>query len=95
MILSFDASWNDDVFKLRYFLADDTIAVCEVRRPNDGKDSERGCLLLKRTKVPKNWKELPANYPSVYLEKSDEEVREFYSPSDLKVCIIRFVAEFA
>ncbi|OXU28876.1 hypothetical protein TSAR_000406 [Trichomalopsis sarcophagae] len=85
MILSFDASWNDDIFKLRYFLADDTIAVCEVRRPNDGKDNERGCLLLKRMKVPKNWKDLPANYPSAYLEKSDKEIREFYSPSDLKV----------
>ncbi|XP_058793683.1 EF-hand domain-containing protein 1-like [Phymastichus coffea] len=84
MVLSFEASWNDEQYRIMYFLVDDTIAVCEVRRPNDGKDM-RGCLMLKRTKVPKSWTDVPSSYAGAYLEKTDQEVKEYYSPKDLKI----------
>lgn len=83
MILAFDATWNEDFYKVMYFLTDDTVAVSEVRRPNDGKDP--GSLLLKRTKLPKNWKDIPSSYPAVYMEKGDPEVQEYYTPQDFRV----------
>ena len=83
MVLCFDATWNDEFYQIMYFLTDDTIAIREIHKPNDGKD--RSSMLLKRTKVPKNWKDLPSTYPSIYLESSDSEILEYYTPQDLKV----------
>lgn len=83
MILKFDATWNEDFYQIIYFLTDDTMAVKEIHKPNDGKDPTS--MLLKRRKIEKNWKELPSNYPSISIEKGDEEVTEYYSPSDLKI----------
>ncbi|XP_028982561.1 EF-hand domain-containing protein 1-like [Diachasma alloeum] len=83
MVLTFDATWNEDFYQIMYFLTDDTIAVKEMLRPNSGKDPNR--MLLKKTKIPKNWTDLPVWYPSIYLERSDEEVVEYYCPMDLKV----------
>lgn len=87
MVLSFDATWNEDFYQIMYFLTDDTIAIREIHRPNDGK--EPSAMLLKRTRVPKNWKNLPSSYPAIYLECSDPEVLEYYSPKDLKVSLFR------
>ncbi|XP_063223863.1 EF-hand domain-containing protein 1-like isoform X2 [Bacillus rossius redtenbacheri] len=67
-------------YVIYYFLADDTVQVQEVRSDNDGRDPFP--LLLRKTKLPKNWKDLPANFPSLYLEISDQEITEFYSPKD-------------
>ncbi|XP_063979498.1 EF-hand domain-containing protein 1-like [Diachasmimorpha longicaudata] len=83
MVLTFDAIWNEDSYQIMYFLTDDTIAVKEMIRPNSGKDPNR--MLLKKTKIPKNWTDLPVWYPSIYLERTDEEVVEYYCPMDLKV----------
>ena len=84
MVLTFDASWDGEPYKLRYFLADDTISITEVRRLPEGREAP-GSLVLKRTRVPKNWKDLPRDYPAVCMERSYEDVSEYYSPGDLKV----------
>ena len=83
MVLSFDAVWEGDFYQILYFLTDDTISVREIHRPNDGKDPV--AMLLKKTKVPKNWKDLPSNYPSIYMERGDPDCMEYYTPKDLKV----------
>ncbi|XP_031830528.1 EF-hand domain-containing protein 1 [Nomia melanderi] len=80
MVLCFTATWNEDVYRIMYFLTDDTIAVREVQKPNCGKDPV--AMLLKRMKVPKDWKNLPSSHPSVYLEYGDPEIVEYYSPKD-------------
>ncbi|XP_034183851.1 EF-hand domain-containing protein 1 [Osmia lignaria lignaria] len=80
MVLSFTATWNDDVYGIAYFLTDDTIAIREIQKPNSGKDPVP--MLLKRMKVPKDWKNLPPSYPAVYLERGDPEVVEYYTPKD-------------
>ncbi|KAK0180348.1 hypothetical protein PV327_005999 [Microctonus hyperodae] len=83
MVLTFEAIWNDDFYQVMYFLVDDTIMVKEIANSNDGKDPHR--VLLKRMKVPKNWADLPITFPSIYLERSDEEVVEYYAPIDLLI----------
>ncbi|KAF7403139.1 EF-hand domain-containing protein 1-like [Vespula maculifrons] len=83
MILSFDAKWNDDYYQIMYFLMDDTIAIREVHKPNNGKDPVT--MLLKRMKVPKNWKYFPSSYPGIYMEYGDPEIIEYYTPKDFKI----------
>ncbi|CAL7943521.1 unnamed protein product [Xylocopa violacea] len=83
MVLSFTATWNDDVYKIMYFLTDDTIAVREIQKPNSGKDPVP--MLLKRMKVPKDWKILSSSYPAIYLEYDDPEISEYYTPKDFLV----------
>jgi len=63
-ILRFWAVWHDDSeygekrkFVIRYYLTDDTIEVVEEHRANDGRDPFP--VLLRRIKVPKNWKDVP------------------------------------
>ncbi|KOC65488.1 EF-hand domain-containing protein 1 [Habropoda laboriosa] len=83
MVLSFTAIWNDDVYRIMYFLTDDTIAVCEIRKPNSGKDPVP--MLLKRQKVPKDWKNLSPSYPGAYMECGDSDIIEYYTPKDFLV----------
>ncbi|KAK0171709.1 hypothetical protein PV328_005128 [Microctonus aethiopoides] len=83
MVLTFEAIWNDDFYQVMYFLMDDTIMVKGIASSNDGKDPHR--VLLKRMKVPKNWADVPISFPSIYLERSDEEVVEYYAPIDLMI----------
>lgn len=83
MILSFNAKWNDDFYQIMYFLMDDTIAIRELHKPNNGKDPV--IMLLKRVKVPKNWKNFPSSYPGIYMEYGDHEIIEYYTPKDFKV----------
>ncbi|XP_076639105.1 EF-hand domain-containing protein 1 [Colletes latitarsis] len=83
MILSFTATWNDDVYRIMYFLTDDTISVREIQKPNSGKDP--AATLLKRMKVPKDWKNLPSSYPAVYLEYGDPEIVEYCTPKDFVI----------
>lgn len=70
-------------YKLYYFLENDTIAVRELKENREGRDHFP--MLLKRTKLPKNWKQRPVTYPSCYMEISDVEVNEYYQPKDLIV----------
>lgn len=85
MTLSFTATWNEDVYKMLYFLTDDAMAVREIQKPNSGKDPSP--MLLKRMKVPKDWKNLPSTYPAVYLEWGDPEIVEYYTPKDFLVSL--------
>ncbi|XP_011505009.1 PREDICTED: EF-hand domain-containing protein 1-like [Ceratosolen solmsi marchali] len=84
MVLSFEAIWNNDLYKIQYYLSDNTIAIFVLRHPNESKKIG-GSMLLKRTKVPKNWKDLPSTYPRIYAEKTEADVSEYYAPSDLQV----------
>ncbi|KAK6644709.1 hypothetical protein RUM43_000977 [Polyplax serrata] len=96
-VLKFRAVWDDrdtdggslGSYIIKYYLEDDTVEVAEVHEKNDGKDPFP--LLLKRTKLPKNWTEVPATYPSIYLEKSDNEVTEYYKPLDFIIGATVFV----
>lgn len=89
-VLRFFAVWDErenggDMrpYTIHYYLADDTIDISEVKTPNSGHDSFP--KLLNKMKIPKNWKDVPLDYPSIFLEKSEEEVSEFYQPKDLIV----------
>ncbi|KAI8429918.1 hypothetical protein MSG28_000389 [Choristoneura fumiferana] len=96
-VLAFDVYWdNRDAengeltqYKMMYFLQDDTIAIKELHDGRGGKDPFP--LLLKKTKLPKMWKEKPVSFPSVVLETSEDEVTEYYSPKDLIVGTTVFV----
>lgn len=70
-------------FKLFYYLEDDTVAIKELKENRDGRDHFP--MLLKKTKLPKNWKRKPMNYPEIYMELSDNEVTEYYQPKDFRV----------
>ncbi|XP_011708053.1 PREDICTED: EF-hand domain-containing protein 1-like [Wasmannia auropunctata] len=83
MVLSFDATWNDDRYKVLYFLTDDTVAIREIHEPNDGKDPV--AMLLKRMRVPKNWQNLPSWHPSICMEYGDPEVMEYCTPRDFRI----------
>lgn len=84
MVLSFDASWNDDCYQVLYFLTDDTVAIREIHTPNDGKDPV--AMLLRRMRVPKNWRNPPSWHPS--MELRDSEIVEYYTPRDFKVRLL-------
>ncbi|XP_071628495.1 EF-hand domain-containing protein 1 [Temnothorax longispinosus] len=83
MVLSFDATWNDDHYRVMYFLTDDTVAIREIHEPNDGKDPV--AMLLRRMRVPKNWQSLPSWHPSIYMEYGDPEIVEYCTPQDFRV----------
>ncbi|KAL0103394.1 hypothetical protein PUN28_017572 [Cardiocondyla obscurior] len=82
MVLSFDATWNGDRYRVMYFLADNTVAIREIHKPNDGKDPV--AMLLKRMRVPKDWQSLPSWHPSIYMEYGDLEMK-YCTPQDFKV----------
>ncbi|EZA47764.1 EF-hand domain-containing protein [Ooceraea biroi] len=82
MVLSFDATWNGDRYRVMYFPTDDTVAIGEIHERNDGKDPVP--MLLRRTRVPKDWKNLPARHPSIYMEYGDPEVVEYCTPRDFR-----------
>ncbi|XP_071443062.1 EF-hand domain-containing protein 1-like isoform X2 [Hetaerina americana] len=90
-VLRFNVVWDsrDQEFGelrsyvLHYYLADDTIEVREVRKLNDGRDPFP--MLLRRQKLPKNWKDRPVSFPSLTMEVTEAEVTEYYSPKDFLV----------
>jgi len=89
MVLSFDATWNNDRYRVMYFLTDDTVAIREIHEPNDGKDPV--AMLLKRMRVPKNWQNLPSWHPSIYMEYGDSEIVEYCTPQDFKVWLFQLI----
>nr|XP_022908102.1 EF-hand domain-containing protein 1-like isoform X1 [Onthophagus taurus] len=96
-VLKFNALWDDRDseygeirrLEIRYFLADDTVAVKEINEKNSGRDPVP--QLLKKMKLPKVWTDQPVTYPSCYLERSDAEVNEYYQPKDFYVGATIFV----
>lgn len=93
MVLSFDASWNGDRYRVMYFLMDDTVAIREIHEPNDGKDPVT--MLLKRMRVPKNWQNLPSWHPSIYMEYGDPEIVEYCTPQDFRVRLFRPIRKYS
>jgi len=94
MVLRFYALWDDrDSFNgrliphiIHYYLTDDTVEVTLVREKNIGSEGNtRTNIIIKRMKVPKNWHALPADFQGAYLERSDQEVTDYYRPHDFVV----------
>ncbi|KAM9495997.1 EF-hand domain-containing protein 1 isoform 1-T2 [Clarias gariepinus] len=68
---------------LQYYLADDSVEICEVHEPNSGRDMFP--LLLRRQRIPKDIKPDCQSFPSCVLEVSPHEVDEYYSPKDFRL----------
>lgn len=81
MVLCFDCLLDETdrpggeliTFKLYFYLEDDTVAIKELPENQQGRDGF--ALLLKRTKIPKNWQKSPV----------ESEVKEYYSPVDFTI----------
>lgn len=70
-------------FKLYFYLEDDTVAIKELPENQQGRDGF--AMLLKRTKLPKNWQKKPADFPGIVFNVSDAEVEEYYQPKDFMI----------
>jgi len=66
---------------IHYFLADDTVEVLEVKVPNSGRDAFP--CLLKRQKLPKNFKDNVPSIPRIGL--MDDQKIDFYHENDFRV----------
>uniref|UniRef100_A0A8C3LE15 EF-hand domain containing 1 n=1 Tax=Chrysolophus pictus TaxID=9089 RepID=A0A8C3LE15_CHRPC len=90
-VLRFYAMWDDTnsmfgenrPYIIHYYLADDTVEVREVHKPNDGRDPFP--VLIKRQRLPKTFVDKKKTFPSCVLEISDEEVLEWYTAKDFAV----------
>lgn len=97
MVLSFDCVLDETdqpggeliTFKMFFFLEDDTVAIKELPENQQGRDCF--ALLLKRTKLPKNWQKKPLDFPAVIFNVSDAEVGEYYQPKDFLIGATIFV----
>lgn len=91
MVLCFDSVLDETdrpggeliTFKMYYYLEDDTVAIKELPENQQGRDGFT--LLLKRTKLPKNWQKNPVDFPAVVFNVSDAEVEEYYGPKDFMI----------
>ncbi|CAF0712493.1 unnamed protein product [Brachionus calyciflorus] len=87
-VLRFYAVWDDRAnafgelrpFIIHYYLVDDTLEVREVHKANDGRDPFP--VLIKRQKVPKNRYNVKSTFSSIYLELSNEEIKDYFRPHD-------------
>ncbi len=87
-VLRFYVTWDDRSqmygelrpFIIQYYLVDDTMEVREVHKPNDGRDPFP--ILIKRQKIPKDRYNVKSNFSAIYLELSDNEVKQYYKPAD-------------
>jgi len=90
-VLRFWCVWDDRdamfgqlrPFILHYFLVDDTIEVNEVRKDNDGQDPFPS--IIGRQKIPKDRSNVKSSFPAIALELSNEEIKEWITPADLKI----------
>ncbi|NXI34158.1 EFHC1 protein, partial [Galbula dea] len=90
-VLRFYAMWDDtdSMFGenhscvIHYFLADGTVEVREVPKPNGGRDPFP--VLIRRQRLPKTFVDNKKNFPSCVLEISDKEVLEWYTAKDFAV----------
>ena len=76
-------------FKLFYNVEDDTVTIKELPENQQGRDGFK--LLLKRTKLPKNWKKNPIDFASIIFDTSDADVEEFYEMKDFMIGATIFV----
>ncbi|XP_070534018.1 EF-hand domain-containing protein 1-like [Ptychodera flava] len=90
-VLRFYCVWDDRdsmfgeirPYVLQYYLVDDTVEVREVHEPNDGRDPFP--LLLRRQKLPKDRYNVESSFPSVVMELSNHEIKDWYTPRDLTI----------
>jgi EF-hand domain-containing protein 1 len=90
-VLRFYATWDDRQsphgqirpFIIQYYLADDTIEVREVHKPNDGLDPFP--VLIKRQQIPKNFTAVKSAFASIYLELSSNEIKDYLRPEDFGI----------
>lgn len=62
---------------------DDTLEVREVHTGNDGRDPFP--VLIRRDRVPKNRHNVKSTFPSVVMELSDHEIKDYFTPKDFKI----------
>ena len=87
-MLRFYAVWDDRrspfgeqrPFLIQYYLVDDTVEVREVHKPNDGRDPFP--VLIRRQKVPKDRYGVKSNFAGIYMELSDNEIKDYFRPHD-------------
>eukprot|EP00040_Diaphanoeca_grandis_P008748 m.46293 g.46293 ORF g.46293 m.46293 type:complete len:509 (+) comp20199_c1_seq1:172-1698(+) len=86
-VLRFYCTWDDPSSsgaKLKavmfYFLVDDALEIREIHDTNGGRDPFP--VFLRRRKVPRNHREVPADFPTITLEKTEIEVSDFLNPAD-------------
>ncbi|NXN13466.1 EFHC1 protein, partial [Indicator maculatus] len=90
-VLRFYATWDDTnsmfgenrSYIIHYYLADDTVEVREVYKPNDGRDPFP--IMIRRQRLPKTFVDNKKAFPSCVLEISDKEVLEWYTAKDFAV----------
>ncbi|BES98536.1 EF-hand domain-containing protein [Nesidiocoris tenuis] len=89
-VLRFKAVWDDrdtdptsfDEYCMLYYLADDTMEISKVTRDHNKVHYQN---LLSKVRIPKNWKHTGNDFPSIYLEKTEDDLGEFYTPDDLVI----------
>ncbi|XP_033608680.1 EF-hand domain-containing protein 1 isoform X3 [Cryptotermes secundus] len=72
-----------------YYLADDTVEVQDYYRKNNGRDPFP--LLLRKMKLPKDWKALSVDFPSVAMEVLERKATSYYTAKDFLVGEIIFI----
>ncbi|XP_060686673.1 EF-hand domain-containing protein 1 [Hemiscyllium ocellatum] len=90
-VLRFYAYWNDTDnmfgecrrYVIHYYLADGTLEIRDVYEKNDGRDPFP--MMVGRKRYPKTLKDEAATFPSISMEVSDQEVKEWYGPRDFIV----------
>ncbi|XP_054617920.1 EF-hand domain-containing protein 1 isoform X2 [Dunckerocampus dactyliophorus] len=90
-VLRFFALWDDTESELgetlpvtiHYFLVNDTVEIKEDHKPNSGRYPFP--VLMQRLRIPKKMKPGHDQFPSCVMEDSNEEVEEFFSPTDFRV----------
>eukprot|EP00039_Didymoeca_costata_P014114 m.224231 g.224231 ORF g.224231 m.224231 type:complete len:552 (+) comp15948_c0_seq8:136-1791(+) len=90
-VLRFYCVWDDRhnmfgelrSFILHYYLVDDTIEIREVHPPNDGRDPFP--ILLNRQCVPRNFKNVPIDFPSIVFETTENDNPDLINPADFEI----------
>uniref|UniRef100_UPI00398E8097 EF-hand domain-containing protein 1 n=1 Tax=Pristiophorus japonicus TaxID=55135 RepID=UPI00398E8097 len=90
-VLRYYTYWNDTEnmfgecrqFIIQYYLADGTVEIREVYEKNSGRDPFP--VLVGRQHLPKIRKQTDASFPSISMEFTDWEVKEYYGPRDFIV----------
>ncbi len=68
---------------MHYFLADDTVEIKEVSKPNSGRDPYPA--LLRRSKLPKKYAQSVANVATIGLQAHEDPDHEHYAARDLRI----------
>lgn len=90
-VLRFFCVWDDRPnmfgemrpFVIHYYLVDDTLEVRECHQANDGRDPFP--VLIGRHKVPKDRYNVPSSFPSVVMELSNNEIKDYFTPKDFMI----------